>query len=133
MLLTVMLAAASITETPPSDMVRLLGDTAVIYGDDGEAKFIGTPEYIFELADNPERRVRFYDAEHRMVRVSPEGVAGVWLSCREVASTAAFCLPPVTRASPDRRAASRGGRIVDVRPMGAMPACPGDPRCPRIK
>jgi hypothetical protein len=122
--------APSASGLPDSDIVALKTDSAVAYGDDGKPLFRAPRDYLLRVAGNPDGHVTQYDAENRMVRISPAQAPGVWLSCAEVAPMKNACAAGTPSRGPTRRPSR--GTTAKPTPLGAIPACPGDPRCPRL-
>lgn len=124
------LVAQSSTVPADSDRILLKGETAIAYGDDGTPLFKGKRDYLLGVAQNQDGHVTLYDSERRMVRISDPKVPGLWLNCSELLPMKEACgaSPPPQSSS---RRPSRGGPPRPV-PLGAIPACPGDPRCPQL-
>jgi hypothetical protein len=90
-------------------------EPAVAVFDDGkQALFKAERSYTLSLAGNEEGRV--YQALDGMVRITPDGRPGYWLRCADLQAGLAQC----SGAAPDAAIMRR-----------SLPACPGDPRCPR--
>jgi len=121
---------SSSAEPANPDSVVFKGETAVAYGDDGKPVFHAKRDYLLGVAQNPDGHVTLYDAERRMVRVSDLKMKGIWLNCSELLPMKEACGAATPRPWAGRRP-SRGA-AVRPEPLGAIPACPGDPRCPRL-
>jgi hypothetical protein len=112
----------------PAGPIDLRPDKAVVYGADGEAMLIGNEDFLFTLAENPDRMVFALDPTRRRLRISPDGKKEFWLACADVRGSAGIC--PATPANgPQQNDGSRSGG--PQLPVGRLPDCPGDPRCPQ--
>lgn len=124
-------AQASFAAQPAgSEMITLKGESAVAYGDDGKPMFRGPRDYVLAAAKNKDGHITLYDAERGMVRISDKGGTGVWLSCTELLPMENACSAMLPAPSARHRP-SRGGGAHPA-PLGSIPACPGDPRCPHV-
>jgi hypothetical protein len=118
-------------------------ETLVVFGDDDRALFRGSRDFAFGFAGNPAGRVYEWDTQRQMVRISPAGQPGAWLACGDLAAMPVACAGTLRISSQGKlvvedRRGSRGDRrggadpTADNGPAGAVPNCPGDPRCPRV-
>ena len=125
--------------------VAAKADSIVVFGDDNTPLFRGSPSFALGFAGNQDGRVYEWDTVRQRVRISPPGQPGAWVACNDVAPMTIAC-SGVLRISSEgklvlenRRAGAGGLRGGDEGPVdsagvppGAVPNCPGDPRCPRV-
>jgi hypothetical protein len=126
----VLLLATAAPAAAAGETVSFSGDSAILYGDDGAPVLRGSKDYVLAFAENPEGRAINYDADHRMVRLSPADKPGLWVSCKDVIPVGDLCAEATVTKSP--RGASRGGGGAGKPETSAIPSCPGDPRCPGL-
>jgi hypothetical protein len=124
---------------------QVTGDSIVVFGDDNTPLFRGSPSFALGFAGNQDGRVYEWDTVRQRVRISPPGQPGAWVACNDVAPMTIAC-SGVLRISSEgklvlenRRVVAGGVRGSDEGPVdsagvppGAVPNCPGDPRCPRV-
>lgn len=114
------------------------GADAVVYDAAGDPQFKGSQAFVFALAGNPDGRVFEWDVSEERVRISADGSPALWLSCNDLQPMDNACR---SRPRPSKPAARRGGMRSsnfgsgedEGEPQGALPSCPGDPRCPKLK
>jgi len=87
---------------------------AAVFDDGKQALFKAERAYTLAVAGNEEGRV--YQALGGMVRITPDGQPGYWLRCADLQAGLSQCSGAGQDAAIMRR---------------SLPACPGDPRCPR--
>ena len=85
-----------------------------VFDDTGQAVFKSDRAYILAIAGNEPGRV--FEAANRMIRITPEGRAGLWLRCADLQPGIEHC---------------NGVAAEPANLVRSLPACPGDPRCPR--
>lgn len=119
------------TANAPSARFVLRDMDAVVYSDDGEAKFRAGLNFIRTIANNPDDAVRGWDPDMRLVRIDAAAADGLWLSCRDLMPIDGMC------TERDAESATSSGRGSGTRGNGsrpsalnAVPMCPSDPRCP---
>jgi len=122
-------------------VAELAGDRATLFDDSGKAVLQGSSDFVRRYAGSKDGTVLEWDLEYDRVRISPAGAKGAWLSCAD--------LKPMTVACSTRLEAGAGGVLTIKRrgdgsggrgiaedagksPAGALPMCPGDPRCPKL-
>ena len=76
-------------------ITRVKGRLATAYDEKGRRLFQAGDAYIRAYAENPTGRVFVWDPLFQRVRVSPEGAAEVWLSCRELQPMPIACGPQI--------------------------------------
>lgn len=123
---------AFLAATPDSaagDVIRFKGNQALVSDTMGVPLFIGTRDFVLKKARNEAGTVVRYDAMLRRVKVSTVGT-DLWLSCADLEPMASACpRAPVARRL--RGAAQDEG--ADPGLLARVPACPGDPRCPKAE
>ena len=113
---TTLCACATVAETGPAfvELPQFRESHATVYDDARQAMFMAERAYALRTAANDRGEV--FETRNGMVRITPEGTAGMWLDCADLAPG----LPGCSGAVADAANLSR-----------SLPACPGDPRCPR--
>ena len=118
---TTLCACATVAETGPAfvELPQFRESHATVYDDARQAMFMAERAYALRTAANDRGEV--FETRNGMVRITPEGTAGMWLDCADLARGLSHC-------------AARGKIINGVgepTQMRSLPTCPGDPRCPR--
>lgn len=110
------LGACATVSAPGSAFVPLpeFREPAVAVFDDGkQAVFRAERSYTLSWAGNEQGLA--YAVSDGMVRITPDGRPGYWLRCADLQAGLAPCSGAADAAIMRR----------------SLPACPGDPRCPR--
>ena len=112
---TVPLAAcATVPDSSSLASLPEFREPAIAVFDDGkQSLFKAERAYALALAGNEQGLA--YQVLDGMVRITPEGRAGYWLRCADLQAGLSQC------SGTDDAAVMRR----------SLPACPGDPRCPR--
>jgi hypothetical protein len=120
---------------------ELLRPTAVAVDVAGRPLYSGKSAYLFEQAGNPARRVQEWNPKLQLVRVNIGGADPLWLRCADLKPMVIACSTMQIQARRDgtieigqpvgRQRSMAGDQ--GPREAGGVPACPGDPRCPRLK
>lgn len=105
-------------------IARVKGRLATTYDDKGRRMFQAGDAYIRAYAENPTGRVFVWDPLFQRVRVSPEGAAEVWLSCRELRPMPIACGPQIRQQ--DQSIYVGSGPL----PTPAPPSAPPPPPAP---
>lgn len=120
--------------------VELAQRTAVALDTSGKPLFVADSKFLFAYAGNPSRRAQEWDPVRQRVRISVGKSMPLWLRCADLKPMAIACTGLRFRAMRDgsieigapvggTRSRSDQGAVLPG--AGAIPACPGDPRCPR--
>ena len=116
---------------PQSDKIEFRVPNALIVDKAGKPLFRAPRDFLLTVAGNAEGRVLEYDPALRRVLVSPHN--SWYVSCDYLQPQSVACA-----ATPTRRTRSvTFGDLVSSKPETApgetagIPACPGDPRCPK--
>lgn len=133
MMMTAMVMAASMAgaSTPAtSDVIAFRAADALVVDTANQPLFRTSREYLLKMAGNPAGRVVRYDPAARRVLVSSAGPE-YWLRCADLVPMQASCpaLPP--RPATRSIKISRGDGSDPGLAARGIPACPGDPRCPK--
>ena len=123
--------------------LALTSPSAIVYDAAGTKQFVATREYLVGLA-GPDPRIRAWNPNRSLVRISPRGATELWIGCEAVKAAAMACsdLQLTIGLDNDLRVARKPAARAGVSPTrGAkppvresargLPQCPGDPRCPR--
>jgi hypothetical protein len=133
MMLTAMAVAASLAgaSTPAvNEVIAFRAGDALVVDAANQPLFRTSRDYLLKMARNPAGQVVRYDPLARRVLVSSVGPE-YWLRCADLVPMQASCpaLPP--RPATRSIKIPRGdGSDPGVAARG-LPACPGDPRCPK--
>lgn len=134
MMMTAIAVAASIAGASApvaSEVIAFRTGDALVVDAANQPLFRTSRDYLLKMARNPAGQVVRYDPVARRVLVSSAAAPEYWVRCADLVPMQASCpaLPPrpatrsikLTRGNgPDPAVAARG-----------IPACPGDPRCPK--
>ena len=102
-------APSTLAELPPFREASV-----AVFDDQHVAVFKAERAYALEVAGNEESQA--FEVADQMVRITPDGRPGLWLRCADLAPGLPGCSGAVAEAANLSR---------------SLPACPGDPRCPR--
>lgn len=120
---------------------ELVGPTAVAVDAAGRPLYSAGSHYLFTQAANPARRVQEWNPKLQLVRINSGKAEPLWLRCADLKPMAIACSTMRIQATSDGRI-EIGQPVGRQRSMGSdqgpfdaggVPACPGDPRCPRLK
>jgi len=127
----ILAAAVSTTASPGGEAVAFRNVDVLVVDSADRPLFRSSRDYLLREAQNPTGQVVRYDPVARRVLLSTAGPE-YWVRCAELMPMQASC--PATPAKP----ATRSIRIPrSTEPNGpehasrGLPACPGDPRCPK--
>lgn len=126
----ILMWAAVATANPGGEVIAFKNADVMVVDAANQPLFRSSRGYLLKMARNPAGQVVRYDPAGKRVLVSSAGLE-YWVRCAELApmpSCPASPPKPATRsikiprsgAPADAGLASRG-----------LPACPGDPRCPK--
>lgn len=104
--------------------LTLAGETAVAFDTDGVPLVRASREYLLMWAENSAGQIYEIDNQQQRVRITPDARDALWLSCADLVQPVCGSPQPNqnrTLPNPDDYPADRG----------ALPLCPGDPRCPK--
>ena len=109
-------ACATVGETASATVAlpEFREPSIAMFDDSGQAVFKSERGYALAIAGNEQGQV--FEAANRMVRITPEGRAGLWLRCADLQPGIEHC---------------NGVAAEPANLVRSLPACPGDPRCPR--
>lgn len=102
------------TEGPLSALPEFRDPAIAVFDDGKQALFKAERTYALSLAGNDQKLA--YQVLDGMVRITPDGRPGYWLRCSDLKDGLSQCSGAAADAAIMRR---------------SLPACPGDPRCPR--
>lgn len=133
MLLLAALLGEVSAEVPP-ETFKYRASEALVVDRSGKPLFRTSQAFLLTVSGNPQGQVLDYDAQRRMIRVSPNNAW--WIPCDQLQPLPNSCqqivdtkrktrgikLPPTNVDAGDSPAAGLLGR--------GVPSCPGDPRCP---
>ena len=126
-----MLMAATVsTANPAGDVITPRNADMMVMDSANQPLFRSTRDFLLKMANNPTGQVVRYDPLGKRVLVSSSGPE-YWVACAELSPMAASC--PVSPPKPATRSIKfprSGGADPSVAARG-LPACPGDPRCPK--
>ena len=74
-------------------LIRLKTTRVIAYNDNDDALFEAGLNYILAYSENPKGRVYEWSPHSRRVRVSPDGIDGVWLKCADLKRMSVACGP----------------------------------------
>lgn len=74
-------------------LIRLKQARVIAYDDDDKPMFEAGLNYILAYAENPKGRVYEWRPHAGRVRVSPDGIEGVWLKCADLKRMSVACGP----------------------------------------
>lgn len=119
---------------------ELAGSTAVAVDATGKPLFVAGADFLFASARNSSRRIHEWDPVRQLVRISAADSKPLWLRCSDLKAMPIACTTIRVRALSDGKIeigqpvggvrALSGDSPADLNARG-IPACPGDPRCPR--
>jgi len=132
---------------------QLAEATAKVIGPDGRPMFTAAQDYIFQTYNSTDGQIVEWDRRNGRVRISPDGQPEAWLACADLKPMSIACnvefgvkdgrvvITPATHRAGSRTSGTRGFSVSrSATPQKAptmpsyergLPACPGDPRCPR--
>lgn len=125
------LMAASVTAASPAgDVITLKNADVMVVDAANQPLFRSSRDYLLKMANNPTGQVVRYDPLAKRVLVSSAGPE-YWVLCAELSPMAASC--PANPPKPATRSIkiSRSGAPDPSLAARGLPACPGDPRCPK--
>lgn len=127
----ILMAATVATASPAGDVITLKNADVMVVDAANQPLFRSSRDYLLKMANNPAGQVVRYDPLSKRVLVSAAGPE-YWIRCAELSPMAASC--PASPPQPATRSIKipRGGTPADpsIASRG-LPACPGDPRCPK--
>lgn len=115
---------------PAAELIAFKHADVLVVDAAGAPLFRSSRDYLLKMTRNPTGAVVRHDPAGRRVLLSNAGPE-YWVGCAELAPMATSCPAPLAKpatrsiripraGSPDAGLAARG-----------LPACPGDPRCPK--
>ena len=133
-LVAMLMMAGAATASPAADIITFRTADVLVVDGAGQPLFRSAGDYLLKAAGNPAGQVIRYDSAAQRVLVSKAGPE-YWVRCADVAPMLSSCPAatprPATRSIRiPRAAAQRGTPDPDLAARG-LPACPGDPRCPK--
>lgn len=130
-ILAILMAAIVATASPAGDVITLKNADVMVVDAANQPLFRSSRDYLLKMANNPTGQVVRYDPISKRVLVSSAGPE-YWIRCAELSPMAASC--PASPPKPATRSIKipRGNTPADpsIASRG-LPACPGDPRCPK--
>lgn len=127
LILAVLIAAIQ----PHTDKIEFREQSALVVDKTGKPLFRAPRDFLLTVAGNADGRVIQYDPAQRRVLVSTHN--SWWVSCDYLQPQSVACA-----ATPTRKTRSVAfGDLVGTKPetgpadTAGIPACPGDPRCPK--
>lgn len=127
----ILMAATVATASPGGDVIALKNADVLVVDSADRPLFRSSRDYLLIMARNPAGNVVRYDSVARRVLVSSAGPE-YWIRCAELSPMVASC--PATSPRPATRSIRipRSGAPTDPGLASrGLPACPGDPRCPK--
>jgi len=100
-------------DSSPAALPEFREPAVVVFDDGKQSLFKAERAYTLSLAGNEQGLA--YQVLDGMVRITPDGRPGYWLRCAGLKAGLAQCSGTADAAIMRR----------------SLPACPGDPRCPR--
>lgn len=121
----------------PDEVALPLQDEVTVYDSNGEAAFIGTPDFIQAVIKEDAVRIQAYDQRAMRVRITPYGDPELWLYCDDLQPMKLACATQISIADDGVMEIAPVEKNPDGPPPTAMqsartPRCPGDARCPKI-
>lgn len=134
MIMTAIAVAASIAgaSTPgTSEVIAFRTADALVIDAANQPLFRASRDYLLKMARNPAGQVVRYDPVARRVLVSGAGAPEYWVRCADLMPMQASC--PAMPPKPATRSIklTRGNGSDPALAARGIPACPGDPRCPK--
>lgn len=132
---TMLIAAGAATAspavtTPAAEVIAFKHDDVLVVDAAGAPLFRSSRDYLLKMARNPTGAVVRHDPAGKRVLLSNAGPE-YWVRCAELAPMATSCpAPPARPATRSIRIPSAGSPDAGLAARG-LPACPGDPRCPK--
>lgn len=123
-------AAAVTAASPGGDVIAFRNADVLVVDSAGLPLFRSSRDYLLKTANNPAGEVIRADPAGKRVLVSKAGPE-YWVRCAELSpipSCAAAAAKPATRSIRIPRGDAPAGAGLASR---GLPACPGDPRCPK--
>lgn len=103
--------------------LKLASETAVVLDADGTPLVRASRAYLLSWAENDKGQIFEVDPEHQRVRITRDARPALWLSCADVVQPAC--------GSPQQGSVRTLPVPEEETVRGALPVCPGDPRCPK--
>lgn len=129
-LIQIFMLATAATANPAADIIAFKYADVLVVDAANQPLFRSSRDYLLKMANNPVGQVIRTDPLSKRVLVSSAGPE-YWVRCAEL-SPMPSC--PVTSAKPATRSIKipRSGAPADAGLASrGLPACPGDPRCPK--
>lgn len=116
---------------PQSDKIEFRVPTALVVDKTGKPLFRAPRDFLLTVAGNAEGRVVGYDPVQKRVLVSSHN--SWWVSCDYLQPQSVACAVTPTRKTRSVAFGDLVGAKPEVGPAetAGIPACPGDPRCPK--
>lgn len=130
MLIELILAAGVMAASPGGDVIALKNSDVLVVDSIDRPLFRSSREYLLRLAKNPAGHVVRYDRVARRVLISSAGPQ-YWVHCAELSPMAASCPAVSPRPATRSMRVPRSGAPATGIALRGLPACPGDPRCPK--
>lgn len=129
-LLAFLLAVTGAAAHPAGDVIVLKNADVMVLDSASQPLFRSTRDYLLTMANNPTGTVVRYDPLGKRVLVSSAGPE-YWVHCAELSPMTASCPAgppkPATRSIKFPRSTLADPSVA----ARGLPACPGDPRCPK--
>ena len=127
---SILLASTIAAASPAGDVITLKNADVMVVDAANQPLFRSSRDYLLKMANNPTGQVVRYDPVGKRVLVSSAGPE-YWVPCAELAAMAASC--PASPSRPATRSIKipRGTAGDPGLASRGLPACPGDPRCPK--
>lgn len=128
--LAIAMAALAAGASALPETLEFRGKDVLVFDSAGIPIFRSSRSFLLKIAHNEEGTVVDYDPLLRRVRVSTIGTE-LWVHCGELQPMKTSCASAQTRPRRMRSSTEDSDALIEQLSRG-LPACPGDPRCPRI-
>lgn len=132
--LAFMMATSVPTAPSPIETIVFKNTDVLVVDADGQPLFRSAGDYLLKTARNPAGKVIRYDPVGKRVLVSEAGPE-YWVRCADLTPMQISCPAapprPATRSIRIPRTGADGGSTHPGILGRGLPACPGDPRCPK--
>lgn len=116
---------------PQSDKIEFRDQNALVVDKRGKPLFRAPRDFLLTVAGNADGRVLEYDPAQRRVLVSSHN--SWWVSCDDLQPQSVACAVTPARRTRSVTFDDLVGSKPETGPgeTAGIPACPGDPRCPK--